>query len=139
MGNLARRIERRQALKATKGANDPKTILKNLNTLPQALGALNKLGQQLDEAQTAIVQVLDELEYQDYEARRQRAVSLRMEIDRGVEKAPSAWRPTGEGDRVRVPEDQFVSSMVAYEEQLRAEYDAIFAFVRLFTSLEKEP
>jgi hypothetical protein len=128
---MARKIERLQARKAGVAASNPQALLKNLQTVPKALESLDKVGAQLNETRDAIIQILREMDYQDFENRRQRAVNLRMQIDTELGKAPSAWREA-EGERVRIPQDEYVAAMMIYEDQLRAEYDACVSLVRLF-------
>src|SRR5579863_3096213 len=100
---MARKIERLQARKAGVAASNP-----------QALQSLDKVGAQLNETRDAIIQILREMDYQDFENRRQRAVNLRMQIDTELGKAPSAWREA-EGERVRIPQDEYVAAMMIYE------------------------
>lgn len=95
-------------------------MMRNIQSLPQALGLLNKVSQQLAESQTAIVQILEELDYQDFEARRQRAIVLRMAID-----------ARGGSQPVTVSPEKYTEAMLEYETRLRAEYDAMFWIVRL--------
>lgn len=120
--SLARRVERLQARKAGAAAADPKKLLRDLQTLPKALGSLDKVSQHLDDTQKAIVQILREMDYQDFENRRQRAVQLRMQIDIGLSKVPVAG----------LSADEYVTAMMIYEDQLRAEYDAVVGLVNLF-------
>jgi DNA-binding MurR/RpiR family transcriptional regulator len=125
MGNLARKVERLQARKNGIKKADPAALLRSIQTLPQALGSLDKVAKQLDDSQTAIVQMLQELDYQDFETRRQRAVSLRMQVDTGLGVSPLTKVATD------FPE-VYAEAVLEYEAQLRAEYDAMFWVVKLF-------
>ena len=125
MSNLARKIERAQARKAVKSASDPKELAKHIQSLPLALSALSKVSAQLDDAQTAIVQMLGELDAQDYEARRQRAVFLRMLME--VLRNPRSLQNHPEG---------LVTGVLEKEEDVRLEYTTMMALVSAFSTEE---
>jgi hypothetical protein len=135
MSGFGRKIARKQALRLAK-EHDTKALAKQVETLPQALSLIKDLHKNLEDAQKAVVQVLGELDVLDFEQRRQRAVSLRMQIDAGNGRAPVAWIE-GDGERIKASDEEFMQAMLEYEDQLRGEYDAVFALVSAFVSKDE--
>lgn len=112
--SFTRRLARKQEQAAKK--QDPKA---------QAMELLKTMSAQLDDTQTALYQVLGELDRQDLEIRRQRAVSLRMMIEM-VGGAEITRLSTNQNQIWQDP----IQAYLEKEEQYRAEYDAIFAIAR---------
>jgi len=111
--------------------HDTRMLAKQVETLPEALGLIKDLHKDLHDAQQAVVQVLKELDSVDFEARRQRAVFLRMHIDAQAGRAPKAGWVLG--TKYAAEFEAYIKAMLAYEEEIRGEYDAIFGLVMAFT------
>jgi biotin operon repressor len=118
--SFSRKLVRKQMRELAKSGIDAKVLTKQVETLPQALALLKEIISQLNDAQTAVVQVLQELDAKDFELRRQRAVFLRMHM----EMARHAGSIVNPGDPQRVLE---------LEETVRGEYDAMFGLVAAFS------
>ena len=134
MSGFGRKISRRHMREIAK-QHDTKVLAKQLDTLPQALSLIKSLSDNLNDAQKAIVQMLGEMDATDFEVRRQRAVFLRMHIDAMADRAPSIWTGrTWEGAATQITKDEHIQKMMEYEEQVRVEYDTMFALVAAFSA-----
>jgi hypothetical protein len=94
--------------------------------LAKAVGSLKGLRPAIDDTQTAVVQVLEELDNLDYQVRRQRAVFLRMVMEiKGAYKPKFVINHHTKSE----PSDPLEEAQ-ELEKQYCFEYDALYAISR---------
>lgn len=112
-GSFARKMRRSQERKMAKRTD-----------FTNAVKGLGGLRPAIDDTQTAVMQVLTELDQVDLEIRRQRAVFLRMVMEMRMGK--KSFLVDG---LAKLPKDH-IQDVLDQEEQYRIEYDVIFAISR---------
>jgi len=117
--SVARRQKRAQASKLTKRAD-----------FVNAVGGLAGLKPAIEDTQTAVFQILGELDNIEYEMRKQRMVFLRMVME--MKSSHHAKKTSFVITNHAAPEPKAnpVEDVLALEGQYRAEYDAIFSIAR---------